>query len=60
MYKYLEIKKYENNEVVKRIDVSDSSDRTIERVESGMNMNLNHEQYYVFSYESEAKLKTIN
>jgi len=59
LFKYIEIKKYENGEVVKRLDVSDKSDRSAATIESGMNRNLNHETYYTFSFESETELPTI-
>jgi hypothetical protein len=53
IFKYLEVKSYENGEVVKRLDVSNESDRSIDRIERGLNINLNHEAFYTFSYESE-------
>ena len=59
IYKYIEIKKYDNGEVVKRLDVTDKSDRTAESIENGMNRNLNHEQYYTFSFDSETELPTL-
>lgn len=45
-YRYLEIRKYEGNEVVKRMDVTSMSERKIDRIDSGMNINLNHKEYY--------------
>ena len=59
IFKYLEIKSYEDGKVVKRLDVTGQSDRSIDRVERGMNINLNHEAFYTFSYDSEYKLDTI-
>lgn len=47
MYKYLEIVKDEGNEVVKRLNVSDKSERSIEKIEYAMNINLNHNEYTV-------------
>ena len=46
MKKYLEVVKSSTEEVVKSIDVTDSSDRYIEKMEIGLNINLNHDQYY--------------
>jgi len=46
MKKYLEVVKSDTEEVVKSIDVTDSSDRSIEKMEIGLNINLNHGQYY--------------
>ena len=58
IFKYIEIKKYENGEVVKRIDVSNLSDNAIDKMDRGMNINLNHEVFYTFSYDSEIKMET--
>ena len=46
MKQYIEIIEYVSNKVVKRIDVSDKTDRSIDTIDSGMNRNLNHEKYY--------------
>ena len=59
IFKYLEIKSYEDGKVVKRLDVTGYGDRQLDRIESGMNINLNHEAFYTFSYDSEYKLDTI-
>lgn len=58
-FKYIEIKKYDDEKVVKRLDVTDKSDRDIDRIEKGMNINLNHDKYYTFSYESETEKPKI-
>lgn len=59
MYKYLEIKEMGTNKVVKRIDVTDMSDSSISRLESGMGMNLNHNKYYIDDNESKTPLELI-
>lgn len=59
MYKYLEIVKDKGNEVVKRLDVSDKSERSIEKIENGMNINLNHNEYTVQYNESDVELPVI-
>lgn len=59
MFKYLEIIKTDTKEVVKRIDVTDKSERTIERTEMGMNINLNHAEYYTTETDSETELPKI-
>ena len=59
MYKYLEIVKDEGNEVVKRLNVSDKSERSIEKIENGMNINLNHNEYTVQYNESDTELSVI-
>lgn len=59
IYKYIEIKSYGNGEVIKRLDVSDKTDRSVDVIDSGMNMNLNHDKYYTFCLDSEKKLEVI-
>jgi|AntRauTorcE11897_2_1112592.scaffolds.fasta_scaffold00051_48 hypothetical protein len=59
LFKYIEIKDYDNDSVVKRLDVSDKSDRRIDTIESGIDINLNHDQYYTFSHDSEVELELI-
>ena len=59
IFKYLEVKSYDNGNVVKRLDVSNESDRSIDRIERALNINLNHEAFYTFSYESEYKQDVI-
>lgn len=59
LFKYIEIKSYNDGGVVKRLDVSRKTDRSIDTIEAGMNRNLNHDQYYTFSYDSEIELDTI-
>lgn len=46
MKKYIEIVAYGSDEVVKRLEVTGKSNREIERIDRGMNINLNHEDYY--------------
>ena len=59
LFKYLEVKNYGDGGVVRRIDVSDKSDSAIDKIESGMNRNLNHDQYYTLGYDSEVELDPI-
>jgi len=59
LYKYLEIKEY-NGTVIKRIDFSTSSNILLNKIEKGINIALNHEKYYTFTFDSEIKLKEIN
>lgn len=56
MYIYLEIINDYTKEVVKRIDVTDWSQREKDRVRSGISINLNHEQYSVIFDQSEVEL----
>ena len=56
MYKYIEIIKFDNNAIIKRIDVSDSGSRSIDRIKSGININLNHDEFHTVIKESEIEL----
>lgn len=58
-YRYLEIVAYEGDKVARRIDVTGRSDSIIERIECGMNINLNHEDYYVREQSSETPLAAL-
>lgn len=60
LYKYIEIKRRLDEEVVKRLDVSTLTEKSAERIEMGMNINLNHNEYYTSSFESEIKLEIID
>lgn len=44
-FKYIEIVRDKGNVVVNRIDVSGSGDRSVSRTETGVNINLNHNEY---------------
>ena len=59
LFKYIEVKTYDDGGVVKRLDVSGKTDKSVDTIEAGMNRNLNHDQYYTFSYDSEFELDTI-
>ncbi|CAH1002648.1 hypothetical protein LEM8419_03520 [Neolewinella maritima] len=56
MKHYIEIIRYEDDQVVKRVDVSNRTETARDRVENGMNINLNHAQYYTSGRESEVEL----
>jgi len=43
--KYLEIFRDKEDVVVQRMDVTTSSERTIEKIEGGVNINLNHNEF---------------
>jgi hypothetical protein len=59
IFKYLEVKAYNNGLVYKRLDLSGKPDRSIDTIENGMNRNMNHEKFYTFSYDSEVELEVI-
>ena len=56
MYKYFEIIKDTTKEVVSRSDVSNKSERQIDRIWDGASINLNHNEYSIRVIESEVKL----
>jgi len=58
MKKYIEITAFEGNKVSRRIDVSDKGERGIDRIERGININLNHNEFYTNIVESEVELPT--
>lgn len=63
MKQYIEIRKYSETttpEVVKRIDVSDKTDRSIDKIDSGININLNHDEYYTRILCANKPLKIID
>ena len=57
MYQYIEIVHSASNKVVKRIDVTGSSERAIERVERGVLINLNMNAYHTSEAKSESPLE---
>jgi hypothetical protein len=59
IFKYIEVKSWDDGGVVKRLDVSEKTDRSVETIEDGMNRNMNHEKFYTFSYDSEVELEVI-
>ena len=59
MKTYLEIIEKKTKSVVLRIDVSEKSENAIFRTEMGMNINLNHEEYYTNQVETENELPEI-
>lgn len=58
-FTYIQIIETASGKVVSRVDVTGSSERTIERIESGMNINLNHDQYHTDVVTSEKSLEEI-
>lgn len=59
MYKYFEIVKDDTNEVVSRCDVSNKSERQIDRIMFGASINLNHNEYSVRLTESKTELPVV-
>lgn len=59
MYKYLQIVAFQSETVVKRIDVTGKSESQIDKIDRGMNTNLNHDDYYTVEIESIKELPLI-
>jgi hypothetical protein len=56
MFKYLEIVEDSTNKVIKRVDISKHSEKSASKVEVGMNINLNHDEFTVKQVTSEKEL----
>lgn len=52
MKKTIIIRSIEDDSEAKRFDVTGKSDRAIERMENGMNINLDHARFYTTIEES--------
>ena len=46
MKKEIVIKRYSDMCIVKTIDVTNKSDSQIDKIEDGMNINLDHDKYF--------------
>ena len=57
-YYYIEIAK-KGGEVIKRLDVTNQGERSRHKIEAGMNINLNHNEYHTYSYSSKEQKPTI-
>ena len=44
--RYINVVDCETNEIVKQVDVTGKSERSIGKIEDGLNINLNHNKYY--------------
>ncbi|MDF3078010.1 MAG: hypothetical protein K0S09_1899 [Sphingobacteriaceae bacterium] len=58
-YYYIEVKTFEEGNVVRRLDASGRSAREQEKIELGLLRNLNQNRYYTNSFESPTQLKEI-
>lgn len=56
MKNYIEIIRKSDKVVVKRIDVTGSGERSIDRTEMGVNINLNHNEYYTDTNEYDKEM----
>ena len=42
----IEIRELKTHKVIKTVDCCDEPERTIEKIDRGININLNHDEYY--------------
>lgn len=56
MKKYIEIVEFATGDVIKRLDVTGKSEREIELIDNGVNINLNHNDYFTRENESDEAL----
>ena len=54
MSKYIVIMERETNNIIHEVDVTGKNDRTIDNIEDGMNINLNHDLYFTTLQEDES------
>lgn len=61
MKKVIQVLSYEDDEIIHEVDVTGKSDQQIDRVENGMNINLNHNEYYtqVADIEDRPLIKSV-
>ncbi|MCP4987241.1 MAG: hypothetical protein GY928_14680 [Colwellia sp.] len=59
MYKYVVIIQASTGAVAQRFDVTDKSERYVDKLERGISINLDHAHFYIDNEESEIR-KPIN
>lgn len=60
MYTYIEVVACSNGETIHRIDATGLSEKRIEKICGGIEINLNLEEYYVSVEDSEEPLELID
>ena len=59
MYKYLEIIMDSTKEVVSRMNITNQTQRQIDRLMDGIEINLNHAEFHLEIRESEMELSVF-
>lgn len=59
MYKYIEVINKSNKSVVNRFNMSEFPNKIIDRIEIELNINLNHDLFYINQNESITELELI-
>lgn len=60
MYTYIEIRRIDTDEVVKRIDATGKSESVVDRIEMWVLHNMDTDNFYTESVESDQQLTPIN
>jgi len=58
-FNYIEVRQYETEDVVKRMDVTGKNERMVDRIQAGLDRIMNHEDYYSIVVESDLELPII-
>jgi hypothetical protein len=53
MKNYICVIRYSNGEIVKKVDVTGMAERMVDKVDRGMNINLNHDEFYTTEMNDE-------
>ena len=59
LFSYIEVKELRTGKVIKRFDVTDKKPSHKDKLEAGLNRNLNGWKYYTHSFDSEKELPEI-
>jgi len=59
MYTYLEIISFKTKKVVKRFNVTHLNERMIDKMDDGLNINLNHIEYYTTKNTTKRKYNCV-
>lgn len=59
MYKFIEIVEIDSNKVDRRYNVTNKSDRYIDKLEMGLMRKIDFDRYFVHNHESQEELPTI-
>jgi len=59
MYRYLEVIEYATQLPVKRFNITGKNALSVELLDGGINRNMNHEDFYTATRESEVELTEL-
>ena len=55
MKAYIQVVSFETEEVIHQIEITGKTHTQIERIDNGLNINLNHEKFYTREVEVESE-----